>query len=34
MPDGAIRTTGEHQIDIHLYTDVNSTVTISIVGEE
>ena len=34
MPDGAIRTTGEHQIDIHLYTDVDSTVTISIIGEE
>ena len=34
MPDGAIRTTGEHQIDIHLYADVDSTVTISIIGEE
>ena len=34
LPDGAIRTTGEHEIDIHIYTDVDSSVTISIVGEE
>jgi large subunit ribosomal protein L9 len=34
LPDGAIRTTGEHQIDIHVYTDVDSSVTISVVGEE
>lgn len=34
MPDGAIRTTGEHQIDIHLYTDIDCSVTISIVSEE
>jgi large subunit ribosomal protein L9 len=34
MPDGAIRTTGEHQIDIHLLTDVDTSVTISIVAEE
>jgi large subunit ribosomal protein L9 len=34
LPDGAIRTTGEHQIDIHLYTDVDATITISIIGEE
>ena len=34
LPDGAIRTTGEHQIDIHLYTEVDASVTISIVGEE
>ena len=34
MPDGAIRTTGEHQIDIHLYTDIDASVTVSIVSEE
>lgn len=34
MPDGAIRTTGEHQIDIHLYTDVDCAVTVNIIGEE
>ena len=34
MPEGAIRVTGEHVIDIHLYTDVDSQVTINIVGEE
>jgi len=34
MPDGALRTTGEHQIDIHLYTDIDTTITINVVGEE
>jgi len=34
MPDGALRTTGEHQIDIHLYTDIDASVTVSIVSEE
>ncbi|MCP3686844.1 MAG: 50S ribosomal protein L9 [Gammaproteobacteria bacterium] len=34
MPDGAIRSTGEHQIDIHLYTDTDTTITINVVGEE
>lgn len=34
LPDGAIRTVGEHQIDIHLYTETDATVTISIIGEE
>ncbi len=34
MPDGAIRSTGEHQIDIHLYTDIDTVVTINVVGEE
>jgi large subunit ribosomal protein L9 len=34
LPDGAIRTVGEHQIDLHLYTDIDTTVTISIVSEE
>jgi large subunit ribosomal protein L9 len=34
LPDGAIRTVGEHQIDIHLYTDVDTTVSITIIDEE
>ena len=34
LPEGTIRTTGEHVIDVHLYTDVDAVVTISIVGEE
>ena len=34
LPDGPIRTTGEHSIDIHIYTDVDTSVTISVIGEE
>ncbi len=34
LPEGAIRETGEQNIDIHLYTDVDVTVSINIVGEE
>ncbi len=34
MPDGAFRNVGEHQVELHLHTDVNATVTISIVPEE
>jgi large subunit ribosomal protein L9 len=34
LPDGAIRHTGEHSIDIHIYTDVDCSVTISVIGEE
>jgi large subunit ribosomal protein L9 len=34
LPDGALRVTGEHEIDIHLYTDVNVNIVVSIIGEE
>lgn len=34
LPEGAIRETGEQKIDIHLYTDVDVTVTVNVVGEE
>ncbi|MDH5355570.1 MAG: 50S ribosomal protein L9 [Gammaproteobacteria bacterium] len=34
LPEGAIRATGEHQIDIHLYTDIDTTVTVVVIGEE
>ena len=34
MPDGAFRNVGEFQVELHIHTDVNATVTISIVAEE
>ena len=34
MPEGALRVVGEHEVDIHLYTDVDTKVTINIIGEE
>ena len=34
LPEGAIRSTGEYEIDVHLYTDIDVTVTIVVVGEE
>lgn len=34
LPEGSIRATGEHKVDIHLHTDVNTSITITVVGEE
>ncbi len=34
MPDGPLRTVGEHPISLHLHADVDSEVTVNIVGEE
>ncbi len=34
LPEGALRVTGEHAIDIHLYTDVDVSIVVDIVGEE
>ena len=34
MPNGPIRTTGEHQVHLHLHTDVGVTLTVTIVAEE
>ena len=34
MPEGALRVTGEHVVDIHLYTDIDTQVTVNIVGIE
>ena len=34
LPAGPIRTTGEHQIDIHLHADVKATLTIEVVPED
>ncbi len=34
LPTGPIRTAGEYEIDLHLHTDVNATVKLTIIGEE
>ncbi len=34
MPEGALRVVGEHLVDIHLYTDIDTQVTVNIIGEE
>ncbi|HEX2667549.1 MAG TPA: 50S ribosomal protein L9 [Gammaproteobacteria bacterium] len=34
MPQGPIRTAGEHKVEIHLHTDVNVEITINVVAEE
>jgi large subunit ribosomal protein L9 len=34
MPTGPIRTTGEHQIELHLHTDVNVTIQVEVVAED
>ena len=34
MPDGAFRTTGEFQIELHLHTDVDANITVKIIPEE
>lgn len=34
MPQGPIRTAGEHKVEIHLHTDVNVAVTVNVVAEE
>ena len=34
LPDGPVRTTGEHEIEIHLHTDVNVKITITVIGDK
>ena len=34
MPNGPIRTTGEHQVQLHLHTDVDVALAVTIVAEE
>ena len=34
MPDGAFHNIGEYQIELHLHSDVDATVTINIVAED
>jgi large subunit ribosomal protein L9 len=34
MPQGPIRMAGEHKVEIHLHTDVNAEVTVTVIAEE
>jgi large subunit ribosomal protein L9 len=34
LPDGPFRALGEYQVEVHLYADVNATVTLMVVAEE
>ncbi|MHC4221978.1 MAG: 50S ribosomal protein L9 [Planctomycetota bacterium] len=34
LPDGPIRTVGEHTINIHIYTDVDCSVSINVIEED
>ncbi|MEA3197889.1 MAG: large subunit ribosomal protein, partial [Gammaproteobacteria bacterium] len=34
MPTGPIRSTGEHQVQLHLHTDVDVTLVVTIIAEE
>ncbi len=34
MPSGVFRHVGEYQVELHLHTEVNATITLEIVGEE
>jgi len=33
LPQGALRTAGEHDVTVHLHADVNATLKVAIVGE-
>lgn len=34
LPNGALRQTGDFEIDVHLYTDIDAVITVEVVGEE
>lgn len=34
LPEGPIRTTGEHEVELHLHADVNTIIKVVVVGEE
>ncbi|HKT31274.1 MAG TPA: 50S ribosomal protein L9 [Gammaproteobacteria bacterium] len=34
MPLGPIHVTGEHKVELHLHTDVNVQITVTVIGEE
>jgi large subunit ribosomal protein L9 len=34
MPQGPIRTAGEHKVEVHLHADVNVEITVKVVAEE
>ncbi|MCG8436086.1 MAG: 50S ribosomal protein L9 [Gammaproteobacteria bacterium] len=34
LPHGPIRVAGEHNVDLHLHTDINVSITVNVVAEE
>ena len=34
LPDGPIRTLGEHDIELHLHSDVNAKIRVTVIGED
>ena len=34
MPEGPIRLAGDYDIDVHLHTEVNATIKLTVIGEE
>lgn len=34
LPTGSLRTVGEHQVALHLHTDIDVTLTVSVIAEE
>ncbi|MDX1442991.1 MAG: 50S ribosomal protein L9 [Gammaproteobacteria bacterium] len=34
MGEGPLREVGDHEVEVHLHSDVNATITVSVVGEE
>ncbi len=34
LPEGPLRVTGEHDVEIHLHSDLNVTIKVNVVGEE
>ena len=34
MPQGPIRTAGEHKVEVHLHSDVNVEITVNVIAEE
>jgi large subunit ribosomal protein L9 len=34
MPEGPLRSVGEHPVSLHLHTDVDAEITVIVVGEE
>jgi large subunit ribosomal protein L9 len=33
FPEGPLKTVGDHKIQVHLHTDVNVDITVSVLGE-
>ena len=34
LPDGPLRNTGEHELEIHLHSDLNITIKVNVIGED